>query len=155
MATISENLQIIKDSTSAIKQAIIDKGGNIKGDITTWANAISGLSDGGSSSDEEYIFTGAISRNMTEVTIEGSLNKLPDTGRNYLLALGWFTGGLCYGITNTANTGPYTLTVDFDEPLSGTETPAMCILNIMEYTFTVIPVKFILQPQGGISGGAD
>ena len=48
MATISENLQIIKDSTDAIKQAIIDKGGTINGDITTWANAINGISSGGS-----------------------------------------------------------------------------------------------------------
>lgn len=40
MATISENLQIIKNSMDAIKQAIIDKGGEISGDITTWADAI-------------------------------------------------------------------------------------------------------------------
>ena len=40
MGTISENLQTIKDSTDAIKQAIIDKGGTISGDITTWADAI-------------------------------------------------------------------------------------------------------------------
>lgn len=46
MSTISENLQTIKDSTDAIKQAIIDKGGTIEGDITTWANAISGISGG-------------------------------------------------------------------------------------------------------------
>lgn len=44
MATISENLQVIKDSTDAIKQAIIDKGGNITGDITTWAEVINGIS---------------------------------------------------------------------------------------------------------------
>ena len=43
MATISENLQILKDSTDAIKQAIIDKGGTIEGDITTWANSINNL----------------------------------------------------------------------------------------------------------------
>ena len=48
MATISENLQIIADSTAAIKQAIIDKGGEITGDISTWANAINGISGGGS-----------------------------------------------------------------------------------------------------------
>ena len=48
MATIAENLQTIADSTSAIKQAIIDKGGTISGDITTWADAISGISGGGS-----------------------------------------------------------------------------------------------------------
>lgn len=50
MATISENLQILKDSTDAIKQAIIDKGGNIQGDITTWADAISVIETGGGSS---------------------------------------------------------------------------------------------------------
>ena len=49
MSTISENLQIIKGSTDAIKQAIIDKGGTISGDITTWADAISGIETGGSS----------------------------------------------------------------------------------------------------------
>lgn len=48
MATISENLQTIKNSTDAIKQAIIDKGGEISGDITTWADAISGIESGGS-----------------------------------------------------------------------------------------------------------
>ena len=35
MATISENLQTIKTSTDNIKQAIIDKGGEISGNITT------------------------------------------------------------------------------------------------------------------------
>ena len=47
MATISENLQTIKASTTAIKQAIIDKGGKISGDITTWADAISAIESGG------------------------------------------------------------------------------------------------------------
>ena len=53
MATIAENLQTIKDSTDAIKQAIIAKGGTIEGDISTWASVISGLSGGDSS--EEYV----------------------------------------------------------------------------------------------------
>lgn len=44
MATISENLQTIKNSMDAIKQAIIDKGGEITGDITTWADAIMAIS---------------------------------------------------------------------------------------------------------------
>ena len=48
MATIAENLQTIADSTSAIKQAIIDKGCEITGDITTWADAINGINVGGS-----------------------------------------------------------------------------------------------------------
>lgn len=47
MATISENLQTIKTSTDAIKQAIISKGGEIRGDITTWADAINAIEGGG------------------------------------------------------------------------------------------------------------
>lgn len=46
MATISENLKTIKDSTMAIKQAIIDKGGEV-GDLTTYADAITNLPSGG------------------------------------------------------------------------------------------------------------
>lgn len=57
MATISENLQTIKDSTDAIKQAIIDKGGTISGDITTWADAILAL--GGGSSKIEFTISSA------------------------------------------------------------------------------------------------
>lgn len=48
MGTISENLQTIKNSTFAIKQAIVDKGGTINGDITTWANSIADIPSGGS-----------------------------------------------------------------------------------------------------------
>lgn len=74
MATISENLQILKDSTDAIKQAIIDKGGTIEGDITTWANAISGISGGGSSSEEEITFTGSMDIEPAGLYIHGSLS---------------------------------------------------------------------------------
>ena len=44
MSTISENLQTIADSLSNIRQSIINKGGNIEGDITTYATAIADLS---------------------------------------------------------------------------------------------------------------
>ena len=43
MATIAENLQILKDSTDAIKQAIIDNGGNVTGGLSSYADAINGL----------------------------------------------------------------------------------------------------------------
>lgn len=65
MATIAENLQTIKDSTDAIKQAIIDKGGTIEGDITTWASAISGIENGGGSEGVQCFFIRAISHHPT------------------------------------------------------------------------------------------
>jgi len=43
MATISENLQTIQASLQAIKEAIINKGGVISGDITTWAESINNI----------------------------------------------------------------------------------------------------------------
>jgi hypothetical protein len=46
MATITENLQTIVDCKIAIKQAIIDKGGEV-GDLTTYADAIANLPSGG------------------------------------------------------------------------------------------------------------
>lgn len=154
MATISENLQTIKSSTDAIKQAIIDKGGTISGDITTWASAISEIeTGGGSSSDEEYVFTGTISYNMTKVTITGRLNKNPDTGRNFLLVLGLhpvLPSMLYYASHYIGSTDSYTLTVDFEDtdgPLTN-EIPAICILNIMGNTHTIIPVRFSQQFGG-------
>lgn len=50
MVTISENLKTIKDSTMAIKQAIIGKGGSV-GDLTTYASAIANLPSGGGEAD--------------------------------------------------------------------------------------------------------
>ena len=137
MKRIAENLQILKDSTDDIKQAIIDKGGKITGDISTWANAITGISD------EEYVFTGTLSYGTSTVTITGNLNKVPDGARNYLLALG-YTGGLVHASHYIDSTDSYTLTVDFYEPIMG-EIPALCILHIEESTkgtYTLIPVKF-------------
>lgn len=51
MATIAENLKTIKDSTEAIKSAIIDKGGTIEGNLTTYASAIANLPSGGGDGD--------------------------------------------------------------------------------------------------------
>lgn len=150
MSTIAENLQTIKNSTDAIKQAIIDKGGTINGDITTWADAISGIETGGGSTEPEYIFTGALSYSGSTVTITGCLNKIPDTGRNYLLVLGVhpaMPSMLCYANHFISSTGPYTLTVNFEE--SNGEIPAICILNILRDTHNIIPVKFIIQQSGG------
>lgn len=60
MATITENLQIIKDSVEDIKQAIIDKGGTISGNITTYADAISGIN--GSANLKIFSFNNTVTR---------------------------------------------------------------------------------------------
>lgn len=46
MSTVAEKLQTIIDNKAAIKQAIIDKGGEV-GDLTTYADAIANLPSGG------------------------------------------------------------------------------------------------------------
>lgn len=43
MKTIAENLQILKDSTDAIKQAIIDNGGTVTGGLSSYADAITNM----------------------------------------------------------------------------------------------------------------
>ena len=68
MATIQENLQTIADSTAAIKQAIIDKGSTISGDITTWAEAINGISGGGGSDNLKILSFGS---NGSRVYVDG------------------------------------------------------------------------------------
>ena len=87
MATISENLQILKDSTDAIKQAIINKGGTISGNITTWADAINGISGG--SVEEELTFTGTILEESGGLYIQGELSTdLSDSKRIWAFAYG-------------------------------------------------------------------
>lgn len=68
MRTIAENLQIIKDSTEAIKQAIIDKGGTISGDITTYAEAIEALVLGESLPTEVVLSAGPNENNAKVYT---------------------------------------------------------------------------------------
>jgi hypothetical protein len=51
MATIAENLKTIKDSTEAIKSAILEKGGTIEGNLATYASAIANLPSGGGGGD--------------------------------------------------------------------------------------------------------
>lgn len=65
MATISENLQTIKNSIAAIKQSIVNKGGSVSGDISTWANSIENISN---SEECSNIFT---------FTINGIPGKFP------------------------------------------------------------------------------
>ena len=83
MSTITENLQIIKNSTLAMKQAIIDKGGTINGDITTWANSITNIPSGGSGGSSSgkgdvnfYDYDGTILHSFSKDEFL-ALNELP------------------------------------------------------------------------------
>jgi hypothetical protein len=75
MRTIAENLQIIKDSTEAIKQAIIDKGGTISGNITTYADAINSIQTTESVENKEITFIGNIIYG-NKITLTGYISNL-------------------------------------------------------------------------------
>lgn len=81
MSTIAENLQTIKDSTDAIKQAIIDKGGTISGDITTWASVIDSLPNEESSTEYD-IDLGVTTENNVNVFnfLNGLLSSITCNG---------------------------------------------------------------------------
>ncbi len=160
MATISENLQTIKDSTEAIKQAIIDKGGTISGDITTWAEAISGISGGGGA-EEEITFTGTISKTSTSTSvtfqIDGSLSKRPSNMSSYsnlYLAVGLVSDeGAVFNtcsIVVTINNFSFTHSLSIPPVLPGTQVPdykpALFVIGKdidNEYITRIVPVKII------------
>ena len=96
MATIAENLQMIKDSTTAIKQSIVNRGATINGNIATWASAIGVIgtdedSSGGRGVGEItfYDCDGTILHSYTksEFLALSSLPNLPT--RNGLTCQGW------------------------------------------------------------------
>lgn len=118
MTTISENLQTIKDSTDAIKQAIINKGGEISGDITTWASVISGISGGGSSSEEEITFRGTITPNMTKIIISGKIDSKPQHSNSlHFCVLGFSMNGIVCKSQSIVMTDTIDITLDMGEPI--------------------------------------
>ena len=155
MATISENLQILKNSTDAIKQAIIDKGGTIEGDITTWASAINGIEtgDGGSSSGEEYVFNGTVTHNTSKITLTGLLSSIPELGHIYLVLVYLGTGVVASKRYISDISETLSVTVDTQEPLMGNEIPGICLMHLT--SGKIFPVTFNqVNPGGGMSGGS-
>ena len=146
MSTISENLQTIKSSTDAIKQAIIDKGGAINGDMTTWADAISGISGGGST-EEEITFTGTLTWNAMKCTITGDLSSSPEGMMYGSLAMVFRNNNVI--VTNCASISMsiknISITCNYGEPSTGDEIPALFIAYISGYETKIVPVKFIQQ----------
>ena len=158
MATISENLQILKDSTDAIKQAIIDKGGNIQGDITTWADAISGISGGGSN-EEEITFRGTLTPNMTKIIISGKIDSKPQYSNSlYFCALGFSSmNGIVCKSQSIVVTDTIDITLDMSEPITdATNTNFIIIGSNYKGRCPIWKVNFIENTsQGGMSGGSD
>ena len=143
MATISENLQTIADSTAAIKQAIIDKGGTIEGDITTWASAISGIS-GGSGGEEEITFTGTMAWSLMNCTITGDLSSRPEDMRagSLVMAFGNTSGVIIEYAPISVSIKNISITCNYNEPSTGNEIPGLFIIYESDYTTKIVPVKF-------------
>jgi hypothetical protein len=148
MATISENLQTIKNSVSAIKQAIIDKGGDVSGDITTWAGAIGGLSGGGSSPEEEITFSGSTLYNGSKITLTGILSSKPELSPIFLILLYLGTSIAASKLYVSDISSTLSATIDTGEPLFGNEIPGICLMHAV--SGKIFPVTFIQQ---GVSGG--
>lgn len=92
MATITQNLQIIKDSTADIKQAIIDKGGEIQGDLTTYADAIAKIPSGDAASKNDvtfYDYDGTILYSYTAEEFLALTEMPPLPSRKGLICQGW------------------------------------------------------------------
>lgn len=148
MATISENLQILKNSTDAIKQAIIDKGGEISGDITTWANVISGLSGGGSNK-EEITFTGTMTWNMMNCTVSGNLSSRPGDmiAGSLVMVFRNSSDVVMNDTTISINIKNISITCSYNEPVPGNVIPALYIVyESINYETKIVPVKLIIQP---------
>ncbi len=152
MATISENLQIIKDSTDAIKQAIIDKGGTIEGNITTWADAISGISGGGSSSEEEITFRGTLTPNMTKIIIRGKIDSKPQYSSSlHFCVLGFSSmNGIVCKSQSIVVTDTIDITLDMGEPITdATNTNFIIIGSNYNGRCPIWKVNFIENTSGG------
>ena len=130
MKTIQENLQTIAESTAAIKQAIIDKGGEITGDITTWANAINGISGGGNSdsTEETIVFRGTMSYQMTSVNIVGTLYAPETIFNGYLVMMTHYMRLITSYQWISSSTTSINMSLDYGEPLSGTESPILILM---------------------------
>ena len=134
MSTIQENLQTIADSTSAIKQAIIDKGGTV-GDITTWADAISGLSGGGSTGDsgdsgsgESIVLRGTMSLQLMGMNISGTLCAPENIVRGYLVMMDYCMRLVTSFQFINSSTTTINLTLDYGEPLIESTTPILILM---------------------------
>lgn len=164
MATISENLQILKDSTDAIKQAIIDKGGTINGDITTWASAISGLSGSGlEGSDESITFSGTIEVATKQITFNGYLsNKPSDALAPVYLCATCYPSEVLHGcVSITAHELSNSISLECSSSsiiMPSPDFTGFCLYIFYQgpnSTWKIVPVRFIeIETQGGgISGG--
>ena len=134
MSTIQENLQTIADSTTAIKQAIIDKGGTV-GDITTWASAISGLSSGGNIGDsgdsnggESIVFRGTMSLQPMGMNIAGTLFAPENIVRGHLVMMDYYMRIVTSFQFINSSTTTINLTLDYGEPILEYMNPILILM---------------------------
>ena len=136
MATIAENLQTIKDSTDAIKQVIVDNGGDVSGGITTYADSINNIVN-------------------QEITFQFNYTKTFKQG-NYT-----FTGTIDFG-DNYPGPGTYYLYIDTSglkektiSSMSDTITFTQVYLNKSTLEFSLfVPTSFSTYVDPDDPGGA-
>ena len=126
MATISENLQTIKSSMGAIKQAISDRGGDVSGDISTWAGAIGAISE--NDSDEKITFTGTVTRENLTLHISGILNKTFDMTKCIVILT--YSDAMVVKYTSLdVETSSVEISVNLGAPVNGIPLFSMVITN--------------------------
>lgn len=148
MRTIAENLQIIRESTADIKSAITEKGGTISGDLSTYADAIRGIPQGGGGDDMPVIGDG---KTYLYITIAAEGRMYVQINFNQSVANGvvidWGDGSAKESISRSGNisqyhtypsVGDYVISLDV---VSGTMglgqgSSSSCIMGFTNTTYT-------------------
>lgn len=141
MGTISENLQTIKNSTLAMKQAIIDKGGTIDGDMTTWANSITNIPSGGSGGSDSSGGAYALvehGTNDTTFMLTPNTFHVWDEVTNLTLTLGSETTGVANEYLFQFTSGTTATTLSLPSDLKWANDSAPTIKSNMIYQVSIL-----------------
>lgn len=153
MANITENLQTIYDCRVDIKQAIIDKGGEV-GDLTTYADAIYNIPSGGSGGSSEGSesslnfdgvvanFTNANCREVTHLIIKEGVTTLRPTIMGEGAFAYWNIESVEFPLTLTTidtDAFKYTKLKKITIPNSVTYIGSRCFANTEQLQYVIMP----------------
>lgn len=135
MATISENLQTIKDSTIDIKNAIEDMGGTVEGDITTYATAIRNIPSVGGNGAYALVEHGT---NDTTFMLTPNTFHVWDEIDNLTLTLGSETAGVANEYLFQFTSGTTATTLSLPSNLKWANNSAPIIEPNMIYQVSIL-----------------